>query len=302
MKKYYCNICQATREFKPVATVKNERKNIKVKLFTYFSCLHCSFWILKPDVLYTDNLKIYKGDYYSDLEAPLTNPLLNLIFKIKLFSSYEDIVANNTLGKNLLDIGCGTGKFLKNMQNRGFNVYGIDPYADAVKLTNKKLGNNRVIKGYIKNINKIEPNFDSITLWHVLEHTENPLGDLKSIRSKLKKKGKLFLEVPNSDSLSLSLFKEWYSWHMVPEHHIYFNSKSLKIVLDKAGLKIENIYTPPRALLNYSYSLKNYLQPKLHTTIAFGLFLLSIPVSVCFVLLSSLLNKGEVVRVIATRE
>jgi 2-polyprenyl-3-methyl-5-hydroxy-6-metoxy-1,4-benzoquinol methylase len=47
--------------------------------------------------------------------------------------------------KNVLDIGCGTGKYLKILQACGFKTDGIDSSETAVEMTKKVLGDNPTI-------------------------------------------------------------------------------------------------------------------------------------------------------------
>lgn len=79
---------------------------------------------------------------------------------------------------SILDIGCGTGLFLKTASNYGFDVTGIDVSNVAIKNAREQFGINADRK-LISDLNPSDMQFDVITLWHVLEHLVNPLDDLK---------------------------------------------------------------------------------------------------------------------------
>lgn len=301
--KTFCLICNKENVFNKCFDVMNPRcRTIKQKKYTYYLCSICDIWSIFPRPTQQDFEQIYKDNYYPDLESPVKNNFLERIYNMKIFSSYEDLVADHVKGKNkkILDIGCGTGAFLERMKGRGYIPFGLDPFKDAVNLTRKKIGNDNVMLGYISRLNKQKEKFDVVTMWHVLEHTLDPVEDLKTIKEALRPKGKLIFEVPNADSFVMSLFKENYSWNMIPEHHIYFGVKSTKKALSESGYKIEKMYTPPRALLNFSNSLKNYLNKNFRSKFLIKpLYILSIPVSVIAVIVASSFNQGEVLRVVA---
>jgi len=73
--------------------------------------------------------------------------------------------------------------------------------------------------------------FDLVIMSHVLEHIPNPLEYLKKVR---KFGGHLFIEVPNGD--------DEFKANTYP-HVLFFNEKSLWIMLQKAGFKVLSIAT-----------------------------------------------------------
>jgi len=302
MKKFFkCPVCNEKKEFTFVMDVENKNwRKIKTKKFSYYLCSDCSFWVLFPQLTIPEKRIIYKGNYYTNLSTPIENLFVKQFFKLKLFLSYRDFVLENTNKKNILDVGCGAGDFIYEMKQNGYEVAGIDPYDDAVALSQKKVGKKNVIKGSISSLKKTRKVFDNITMWHVLEHTNKPFDDIRILLTKLKKGGFFFIEVPNSDSFNMHIFKNYYAWHMIPEHHYYFNIKSITKLLEDAGFRIKNIHTPPRALLNFSYSVDNAFANNYQ--FRKFLFVVSIPVSIFLTCIFSVFQKGEVIRVIAVKK
>jgi len=81
---------------------------------------------------------IYKN-YQNDGEAWATlSEKIHPLFKQFLSQSNFEL-------KYVLDIGCGTGKYLKILQAGGFKTDGIDSSATAVEMTKKLLGDNSII-------------------------------------------------------------------------------------------------------------------------------------------------------------
>ncbi len=87
---------------------------------------------------------------------------------------------------SLVEIGCGKGHFLELLQNSGFNIKGFDPAYEG--------SNEAISKCYFKP--KIGFFAEGIILRHVLEHIQNPVGFLSSIRELNGMGGKIYIEVP----------------------------------------------------------------------------------------------------------
>src|SRR5690606_20373539 len=85
-------------------------------------------------------------------------------------------------GGPILDLGCGTGDFLKYAQDQGRTVLGLEPDESARKLATEKdvpvKSNNE--------LHTIEPNsFSVITMWHVLEHVYHLNEDFAQLKKVL---------------------------------------------------------------------------------------------------------------------
>ena len=89
------------------------------------------------------------------------------------------------------------------------------------------------------NINLIKNKFDVITMFHVLEHLPNQIDTLKSLKSKLKKGGKIIIEVPHAkDFLILQNdLKEFKNFNFWSEYLILHTQKSLRKILTKTGFR-----------------------------------------------------------------
>jgi 2-polyprenyl-3-methyl-5-hydroxy-6-metoxy-1,4-benzoquinol methylase len=136
-----------------------------------------------------------------------------------------------------LDIGCSTGHWLYQIKPFVKKVYGLELNKQHSDFVNKKLKfpcfNNEV-----KNYN-VSDKFDVITFFQVFEHIPNPREFLMQIKKRLKKNGKLIIEIPNLDDPVLSMddndsYKDFY--YRRP-HEFYYNKKSLSYILNSVGLK-----------------------------------------------------------------
>jgi len=85
-----------------------------------------------------------------------------------------------TKAATLLDIGAGTGYFIRAAKKSGWNVNGIEPNSVAREIANMKEANTVNCE---KSLSSLEDaSYDVITLWHVLEHLPNIEEDLKTFK------------------------------------------------------------------------------------------------------------------------
>ena len=112
---------------------------------------------------------------------------------------------------------------------------GIEVRKNCVKYIKKNLKKVE-IHNEIKEINK---KFDTITLFHVLEHLPHQVKILKNIKSKLKKKGKIIVEVPHANDFLLKYLQsnEFKNFTFNSSHLILHTSSSLKKIMQKSGFK-----------------------------------------------------------------
>ena len=73
--------------------------------------------------------------------------------------------------------------------------------------------------------------FDLITMFHVLEHLENPLDDLRYLSSNLTEDGRFVIEVPNILYQDMSFKNKWHKGHLFS-----FTEHSLPLLMNKVGL------------------------------------------------------------------
>ncbi|WP_310564799.1 class I SAM-dependent methyltransferase [Hydrogenophaga sp.] len=153
----------------------------------------------------------------------------------RLASEYRHLPRHPEGGGTLLDVGCGSGAFLRVAQSAGWNVTGVDPDPSAVKnCHNQGLD---VLQGGLERFSEHEALFDVITLNHVIEHVPDPVLTLQACHRLLKPKGQLWLATPNINSLGHQRYGPNWRGIEAPRHLVLFNQKSLATALKAAGFK-----------------------------------------------------------------
>lgn len=184
----------------------------------------------------------YKSEDYishTDSKRNLFEKVYHLVRSISLKKKLNLINSFSSEGKNLLDIGCGTGDFLETAQQNNWNVTGIEPNEQAQEIANKKT-NNSVFE--TEQFLKFKPNsFDVITLWHVLEHLPNLEEHILVFKKLLKPNGTLIIAVPNYKSYDAKHYKAFWAAYDVPRHLWHFNQTSISKLVSKQSFKVEKV-------------------------------------------------------------
>lgn len=149
-----------------------------------------------------------------------------------------DFISRMIENKNYLDFGCGAGGVLLQARDIAKSVYGIE-LEKAMVTALRKDGINcyaSIEQAY----QELQGKIDVISLFHVLEHLEDPLYFLKQLETMLSDEGIMIIEIPNADDALLSLynndnFADFTYW----ESHLYlYNNSTFKRLMKKAKLKI----------------------------------------------------------------
>ena len=153
----------------------------------------------------------------------------------------KDILINKLITKSgllyksrFLDIGCGRGRILKMLLDRGFKGVGIDTQDVCLEICRKRLDGTGI---ELKNsLNEIEGTFDLIIMSSVLEHIEDDQGYLLTI-SKLLNKGGFFLFTVPGD-------KRLYGKRDVAYgHYRRYEKQELIDKLENANLQVHTLWS-----------------------------------------------------------
>lgn len=187
----------------------------------------------------------YRSEKYishTNTSTGLINRLYHFVRKRTLTGKRKLVQKATSLSAGrLLDIGSGTGAFLHEMKQNGWDTTGLEPYTPARKLARELYGldiyeNNQLFQ-------LPASHFHAITMWHVLEHVHDLNGYIKQIKTLLQEKGKLVIAVPNYTSADAAIYKEYWAAYDVPRHLYHFSPRSMQVLMEKHGLRIQQ-YKP----------------------------------------------------------
>lgn len=137
----------------------------------------------------------------------------------------------------VLDFGCGGGLFLGMLRERGVKVLGMDFSAPALRVAWRAQGVPSVC-GTLANPPLAPASCAVVTMFHVLEHLEDPAAYLKAARELLRPEGRLIVQVPNAACWQFLLLGENWSGLDVPRHLLNFRTQDLDNLLDYCGFEV----------------------------------------------------------------
>lgn len=145
----------------------------------------------------------------------------------------------------LLDVGCGSGRYLDLMRALGWSrVVGVDIAASAVALARSAL-DVEAYAGELEDIGFPTASFDAVSLSHTLEHVPDPVRLLAEVRRVAKPGARIVIVVPNVGSLVSRLLGErWLGWD-APRHLVNFSRLGLQTAMIKGGLSIRSLESSP---------------------------------------------------------
>lgn len=190
--------------------------------------------------------KTYDQNYY---DRGYQGILMRLVDKFSFWDRYKTLGLKRS--DKILEIGFGEGKFLKGLNIRGFDVFGLELSSYARENMEKILGKRRVYKS----VEQIDEKFDVILMYHVLEHVDNPRKYVEELVGVLSPNGRLVVRVPNVNSWEANLAKrQWYHVDF-PSHKTLFSDEGLVKMLrlvDFDELKIRRNFGEYRQVMGYS--------------------------------------------------
>lgn len=216
-------------------------------------CRACALVFLEPKP--ADLPNYYAGDYRTRYTAiPGEKMTSREIFEMYLPFQKDRIRELEPILRadmKVLDVGSSAGHFLHALRPRVKEVIGIEFNRENAEFT-RSLG----ITTYTDPVEKtgLAPaSFDLITLFQILEHIEDPIQFLQTLKRYLKPGGHLVVEVPNLDDALLTLYQSeaFADFWFIEPHLYYFNAVTLKKILEKAGFNGTIKSTQEYSLVNH---------------------------------------------------
>ena len=227
-------------------------------VFDVMKCTNCDCFFRLPCLNYEDLKNYYPVDNYKAYLL-VKSPLSKTIERLGYIKKRRYISGLMARGK-LLDVGCATGSFLEEMRRSGWAVEGIEPSEPVAEIARKR--GHRVITGTLENSGFPPENFDVVTMWHVLEHVQNPLKDLLEAKRVLKKGGLLVFCIPNLNSLEVKIFRRLWAGFDIPRHSYVYSRKGLNILFNKTGLEVKQIRFFFGGFDSFNYSLGFFIDER----------------------------------------
>lgn len=188
-------------------------------------CWHSQLSIaVNPETLFKHYL------YVSGTSKTLKDYFNYLSKKILILSGFRQ-------DAKILDIACNDGSFLENFKRFGWVTYGIDPADNLMDEARKRV--DIVYNDFFpSSLIPSTVQFDFITALNVFAHISDPHSFLCACKKMLSPNGKLLIQTSQKDMVVNREFDTVYH-----EHHSFFTINSMKTIVRRAGLYLENVET-----------------------------------------------------------
>ena len=247
-----CILCENSKFSKLSKKVRDSDQ------FHIIQCLSCKNIQINPIPTINSNKKFYDQNRQIK-NMKIDYNLIELRKKSKNDTKRRVAFFKKNIKKNkkILEIGSGNGFFLEELKKENYNINGCE--ISKERLIHLKKLKNITIYNYDFNfkMSEFEDKFDIVVMFHVLEHISNPKKFLENVRNILKQKGKIIIEVPNSDDHQLVLNENYNQWYWQRAHVNYYHPKTLSKILSKTKFKKIKIFGIQR------YSIENMFYWKL---------------------------------------
>lgn len=216
----------------------------------------------------------------------------------------------------VLDAGAGNGRFVAAAAAAGYQATRIEPSRRGIERARAR--NVAITAATIETAQVPEGSLDAVTLWHVLEHVDDPGAALRRIAGWLTPGGGLLVGVPNLASVQARVGGARWFHLEVPRHRTHFTPAGLDRILRRNGLEPvsvhhrlleHNPYGTWQSGVNRLTDHPSYLYDLLKRNaplsprdlVVTGLALPLVPVAAAVELLAGLARRGGTIAALARR-
>ena len=238
-----CHVCSST----------DDTTYIEARGYRIAQCRNCGLWFVNPQPTVEELRQFYAtyddGDQWRNLEERFNRGVRQAILRM------------NRSGA-VLDVGCGSGNFLRCMKEKGFSAFGIEPSGSGSEYARDAHGVD-IYRGMIEDYLAANRgrSFDVITLLNVLEHLTDPVRILSQLREVLASDGVLAIVVPDarfhdligrfrrfagiSDPYWIEQRKAFLSGFKLPDHLCSFQPRTITSLLKRSGFRVVTMGNAP---------------------------------------------------------
>jgi 2-polyprenyl-3-methyl-5-hydroxy-6-metoxy-1,4-benzoquinol methylase len=218
---------------------ESQRYELKINdAFSLVRCGDCGLVATFPPVPPAEIGRYYPPSYYGDNNRRFNALLEGLIpfFRNRRARAIEKFVPE---GK-ILDVGCGRGILPALMRERGWEAHGLEFSETSARHARDELQLPVFVGDFLQSP-YADGSFDTVVLWHVLEHVPDPVAAIRRARQVLRPGGLLVIAVPNFESLQARWTgRHWF--HLdVPRHYHHFGLAVLRRLLVSNGFSILDV-------------------------------------------------------------
>ncbi len=255
----HCPVCGSSSQIRELFRALDH--TVTRESFAIWNCSNCTTRFTQ-DIPSPETIsRYYKSKRYishSDTRSGWINKLYHGVRRFTLSAKHRWV--QEATGKSsgaILDLGSGTGAFLKLMKKQGWQVTGLEPDPGARKVAKDQHGLTLLDAALLDQLPG--RSFHAITLWHVLEHIHDLHGTLKSLLRLLKPGGRILIALPNYTSIDALHYGPSWAAYDVPRHLYHFSPPAMQYLAGIHGMELMKTKPMPFDAFYVSMLSERYL-------------------------------------------
>ena len=203
-------------------------------------CRRCGLVWSNPRPGEEEVRRYYSSEYRLDYKGHATPSLRHVARSGRgALNRYRALAPYVAPGSRVLDAGAGGGEVVYVLRRLGFDASGLEPDEHYARHAREALGA-PVATGFVQDASFPAGRFDAVTMYHALEHVEDPSAILSRLRGWIVEQGVLLIEVPNVEAVCIA---PAHRFHFA--HFYNFNRDTLEALGRKAGFEPVESTTSP---------------------------------------------------------
>jgi len=221
-----CNLCGAS-EVEVIGDRDRDGHPLRTTI-----CRRCGLVWSNPRPSGADVRRYYSSEYRIDYKGHSTPSMRHTARSGRgALNRYRALAPFLKPGNRVLDAGAGGGEVVYVLRKLGFDASGLEPDEQYARHARETLGV-PVATGFVQDAVFPPGSFDVVTMYHALEHVEDPSAILSRLRGWVVEDGVLLIEVPNVEAVCIA---PAHRFHFA--HFYHFNRVTLEALGRKAGFE-----------------------------------------------------------------
>jgi 2-polyprenyl-3-methyl-5-hydroxy-6-metoxy-1,4-benzoquinol methylase len=211
-------------------------------------CSSCGLVFVNPRAT-LEELDEFYARYYRDCVPGVFSPDWEAD-KLRQAREHVRDLSRYTPGGRLLEVGAGTGVFLKAAAEAGFEVHGVEPSSEAVTYAEESFGITTLRRGVLENVEFPAGSFDAVYAWHVIEHVPDIDWFVNELFRLLRPGGVLYVGTESHYHFAAGCFRLARVARGRPprtrtssDHTFIFHPRSMRDCLSRRGFEVVDLTT-----------------------------------------------------------